>query len=178
MGSKEWLLLERHYVLFGRRIGPGRLSTVVSGKRLSVAAAYVRASSQDGTLINSDPFRGLAKLAAPGRSHVGPEPGLSMEPSHVLFCCRRGVLQWARANGCPWNEETCSSAARGGHLGVLQWARRHGCPWNAATCSFAAGGGPPVGQAKRLRLVRSGMPRGGAQELSCACCAVSSRGRL
>ena len=41
------------------------------------------------------------------------------------------VLQWARANGCPWDEETCAWAAENGHLEVLQWARAHGCPWNA-----------------------------------------------
>jgi hypothetical protein len=30
------------------------------------------------------------------------------------------LLQWARANGAPWGEETCSGAAKGGHLEVLQ----------------------------------------------------------
>ena len=30
------------------------------------------------------------------------------------------VLQWARAQGCPWDEKTCSSAAENGHLAVLQ----------------------------------------------------------
>ena len=75
------------------------------------------------------------------------------------------VLQWARAQSCPWNKYTCSSrlgatsrccggralrAARGtstralrqlgGHLAVLQWARAQGCPWTS-TCSSAAGGG-------------------------------------
>ena len=38
------------------------------------------------------------------------------------------VLQWARANGCEWNEDTCSDAAEEGHLEVLQWARANGCP--------------------------------------------------
>ena len=51
------------------------------------------------------------------------------------------VLQWARANGCPWNEQTCAWAARNGHLEVLQWARAHGCPWNELTCARAAEGG-------------------------------------
>eukprot|EP00230_Micromonas_polaris_P008967 CAMPEP_0117645366 /NCGR_PEP_ID=MMETSP0802-20121206/11508_1 /TAXON_ID=38833 /ORGANISM="Micromonas sp., Strain CCMP2099" /LENGTH=190 /DNA_ID=CAMNT_0005450733 /DNA_START=85 /DNA_END=655 /DNA_ORIENTATION=+ len=32
------------------------------------------------------------------------------------------VLQWARATGCPWDEETCEYAAGGRHLEVLQWA--------------------------------------------------------
>nr|WIL04766.1 ankyrin repeat-containing protein [Cedratvirus duvanny] len=48
------------------------------------------------------------------------------------------VLQWARANGCPWNEGTCTYAAGNGHLEVLQWARANGCPWNSNTCSHAA----------------------------------------
>ena len=40
------------------------------------------------------------------------------------------VVQWAHANGCPWDEEVCLQAARGGHLAVLQWSRANGCPWN------------------------------------------------
>ena len=43
------------------------------------------------------------------------------------------MLQWARANGCPWNEFTTSAALYGGHLEVLQWARANGCPWTAST---------------------------------------------
>ncbi len=51
------------------------------------------------------------------------------------------VLQWARAQGCPRDEETCYRAAKGGHLEVLQWARAQGCPWDERTCSEAAYGG-------------------------------------
>jgi hypothetical protein len=47
------------------------------------------------------------------------------------------VLQWARANGSPWDEWTCTKAARNGHLEVLKWARANGCPWNESTCSYA-----------------------------------------
>ena len=50
-------------------------------------------------------------------------------------------LQWARAQGCPWNTKTCSEASRGGHLALLQWARAEGCPWDWRTCSAAARGG-------------------------------------
>ena len=40
------------------------------------------------------------------------------------------VLDWARANGCPWDRvATCACAARRGHLDVLQWARANGCEW-------------------------------------------------
>ncbi|CAB9520593.1 ankyrin repeat protein [Seminavis robusta] len=73
-------------------------------------------------------------------------------------------FKWAR--GCPWNEETCSSAAYGGHLELLKWAREmvpwmkthawellkwsfgtfemaheNGCPWDDYTCRGAARGG-------------------------------------
>ena len=50
------------------------------------------------------------------------------------------MLQWARENGCPWNEKMCTDAAWGGHLEVLQWARENGCPWNEKTCWAAAQG--------------------------------------
>ena len=49
--------------------------------------------------------------------------------------------EWARQPPrCEWDEETCEAAAKGGHLEVLQWARQNGCPWNELTCSAAAGG--------------------------------------
>jgi len=51
------------------------------------------------------------------------------------------VLRWARRNGCPWDERACTHAASGGHLEVLQWLHQHGCPWDSGTCAFAAHGG-------------------------------------
>ena len=51
------------------------------------------------------------------------------------------MIQWARANGCPWNKNMCSKVARGGHLEVLQWAHANGCPWDEDTCFWAAGCG-------------------------------------
>ena len=75
------------------------------------------------------------------------------------------MLKWARENDCPWDEETCAKAAKGGylevlkwarervpgngravgddggHLEVLKWARENGCPWNERTCASAAEGG-------------------------------------
>ena len=58
-----------------------------------------------------------------------------------LLAAGRGylnVLQWARANGCPWDSTICCSAAGMGHFDVLQWARANGCPWDENTCTFAA----------------------------------------
>ncbi|ATE82231.1 Ankyrin repeat domain containing protein [Pandoravirus salinus] len=51
------------------------------------------------------------------------------------------VVEWARAQGCPWDAETCAEAARGGHLHVLAWLRDKGCPWDESTCTKAARGG-------------------------------------
>ena len=44
----------------------------------------------------------------------------------------------ARVNGCPWDEETCTMAARGGHLDVLKWAIHNLCPLNWQACMSIA----------------------------------------
>ena len=41
---------------------------------------------------------------------------------------RLDVLQWLRANGCPWDVMVRSSARWKGHLHVLKWAVANGCP--------------------------------------------------
>ena len=38
------------------------------------------------------------------------------------------LLQWARAQDCPWKEDICWAAAAGEHTALLQWARARGCP--------------------------------------------------
>ena len=48
------------------------------------------------------------------------------------------ILQWARDNGAPWDEDVCAYAAYHGHLEILQWARRNGAPWDIRTCAYAA----------------------------------------
>jgi hypothetical protein len=61
-----------------------------------------------------------------------------------LLAAERGKLEsltCLRANGCPWDERTCSGAAYGGHLEVLKWAHQNGCPWYENTCVAAARGG-------------------------------------
>lgn len=59
----------------------------------------------------------------------------------VFFALLIGVLKWARANKCPWDERSCALAARGGHLDILQWCRTNDCPWNEMTCAWAAAEG-------------------------------------
>ena len=48
------------------------------------------------------------------------------------------MLKWLRAEGCPWNGQACSHAARGGHLRVLKWLRAEGCPCNKMASAVAA----------------------------------------
>jgi hypothetical protein len=48
------------------------------------------------------------------------------------------LLQWARENGCRWDKQTCSFAAKSGHLHILQWAQANRCPSFVDTCAQAA----------------------------------------
>jgi len=47
------------------------------------------------------------------------------------------ILEWARAQGCPWGPSTCTYAAGSGNLETLQWLRERGCPWDEVTCFHA-----------------------------------------
>ena len=67
---------------------------------------------------------------------------LTISTSYTLaYYGRLETLQWARTNGCPWDEDICANAAMRGHLEVLQWARANGCPWDGYTCAYAANRG-------------------------------------
>ena len=48
------------------------------------------------------------------------------------------VLQWLRAEGCPWDWTTCQYAVQQRHVEVLRWARENGCPWHDYTRDRAA----------------------------------------
>jgi hypothetical protein len=39
--------------------------------------------------------------------------------------------------GKPADTDACASAALRGHLPVLQWARANDCPWDEMTCASA-----------------------------------------
>jgi hypothetical protein len=69
---------------------------------------------------------------------------VKLDGRFAAFCAGRGhlaLLQWAREQGCSWNEGSCRQAARGGHVAMLRWLREQGCPWDEETCSAAAAGG-------------------------------------
>ena len=56
---------------------------------------------------------------------------------HAEGAARQGyleTLQWARENGCPWDEETTSIAAQCHQLDVLCWAIENGCPIKFNEC--------------------------------------------
>ena len=50
------------------------------------------------------------------------------------------VLQWLRAQGCPWDKDVTIVAAFNGNRDMLRWARENGCPWDKRTQSWAAQG--------------------------------------
>ena len=47
------------------------------------------------------------------------------------------LLQFLRAKGCPWDEDTCLNAAKNGQLECLKYAHENGCPWDETTCKYA-----------------------------------------
>lgn len=51
------------------------------------------------------------------------------------------ILKWLREKACPWDETTIVAAARGGHLHVAKWARDNFCPWTSDVCAAAAQNG-------------------------------------
>lgn len=48
------------------------------------------------------------------------------------------MLQWARGNGCPWDQNACSNAAREGRLDTLRWVGAGGCSWDHIMNRLAA----------------------------------------
>ena len=81
----------------------------------------------------------LAAVVTRGLPRAGKGGGGALKL--VDFVASVGMLAWAKANGCQWEEKTCNYIASGGHLAVLQWAREHGCPWGKGTCQNAAAEG-------------------------------------
>ncbi|CAN0577921.1 unnamed protein product, partial [Ectocarpus sp. 12 AP-2014] len=47
------------------------------------------------------------------------------------------MLQWLREEGCPWNSDTCTKAAKYGQLTVLIWALANGCTWDGELSDVA-----------------------------------------
>jgi len=130
-GDRLWFrLVCRRWVAAGAEVAPAAggkrppPGEVTRTRGAEAAASVARAKIALGALDGSARERfksGLCRYAAKG--------------GHLA------VLQWARAQGYPWDERTCAWAAENGHLDVLQWARAHGCPWEGMTCEMAAKNG-------------------------------------
>ena len=54
---------------------------------------------------------------------------------------RRGCQMATLHDALLQDEWTCACAATRGHLHIVKWARANGCPWDENTCSHAAAGG-------------------------------------
>ena len=62
---------------------------------------------------------------------------LNAVPKTVNFPLQ--MLEWARTEGCEWDQRTCSNAGLSGNLPLLQYARANDCPWDPVqTCANAA----------------------------------------
>jgi hypothetical protein len=88
-----------------------------------------------GGMIAPAPKR---RAAATSRSFSGRAPMAARGARTCVVAAAYGhldILQWARANDCPWDERTCLVAAAYGHLPALRWARQSGCPLDAWTCA-------------------------------------------
>jgi hypothetical protein len=95
----------------------------------NVTSTFARALRKQGSRKCCS---GHAKLAAPWTARLA----ITRPGEDTLE-----VLQWARANNCPWSEFTCAYAAGNGHLHVLAWAHANGCDWSESTSARAAIGG-------------------------------------
>ena len=81
------------------------------------------------------------------------------------------VLQWARENGCPWDEDTCSFAAEGGHLEVLAVGS---CKWLSMECTELARGQ----QTEDIWKFCSGLVRMGVLGMRRTCSRAARGGHL
>ncbi|ELR11103.1 uncharacterized protein ACA1_351310 [Acanthamoeba castellanii str. Neff] len=108
--------------------------------------------------------------AATLRSYSGSTPMAARGTPKPVHRRPRGghldILQWARANGCLWDEKTCARPAGG-----APWASANGCPWGRQTWANMI----KRGDADMVRWARdhSGQPWD-AQ----ASCAAAARGDL
>ncbi|KAL6057546.1 Ankyrin repeat-containing domain [Balamuthia mandrillaris] len=99
---------------------------------------WVRERQQQQQQSNASKRRPIIRNCSPGAPSPPPLlPGMATWTSFA-DCESRGVLQWAREQGCPWDKHTCAQAARNGHLEVLKWAVEKGCHCDAATCAELA----------------------------------------
>ena len=137
--ARKWVPMGREHVH-----GIFRSAAVGAFKRLPVELAHMHVGGKGRAprgaemvackwlSVGQVDVRACGESWAPRGSAVDTRERLPMGRRDVLVCgSGRGqleVLQWARANGCPWDYRVCEHATRGGHLEMLNWARVNGCP--------------------------------------------------
>jgi hypothetical protein len=111
-----------------------RLPAVSRAMRETVAATGLRFEE-----LNEDGAVNLGCLSAVQRLQRGGR--LSRQESLCEAAARSGQLEELvlRENGTTWDTMTCWAAASGGHLEVLQWVRANGCPWDYHTLTESRG---------------------------------------
>jgi hypothetical protein len=83
---------------------------------------------------NDDWWRVVIGFAGPGRYLQLATVNKSLRDHHAAvkfesktflraMCESTSLCQWAREQGCPWDETLCAAAAAGGNLATLKWAR-------------------------------------------------------
>ena len=104
------------------------------------ATGRTMAELEDHDYVRLGCVRALQRKHRAGRLSVCPARGRSVEKicEAAASVGNLAELQKLRAEGYPWDPDTCARAAGGGHLEVLKWARENGCPWNIVTAGAAA----------------------------------------
>ena len=119
-----------------------RLRAVCRGMRDAVAATGREIQEHDGaSAAKAGCLSTMQHLQRRGRLPFLKRAG-NPETAYLCGSAAEGrqleVMQWLRANDCPWDEKTCAAAAQEGHLVMLQWARVNGCLMDRWTCANAA----------------------------------------
>ena len=135
-GDRLWFrLVCRRWAAAGAEVAP------VAGKKALPAGKVTRTCGPDAAASVARAAEVMVGVFKGPRSFWGQKKFKNYLCQYSANGGHLEVFQWARANGCPWDEMTCAYAAEGGHLEVLQWARAHGCPWYKEMCAWAAKNG-------------------------------------
>jgi len=127
-----WMIMASSDVVH-RLLKENNKSYTVVWSEIALAAAQSGRLDLLARIYNRLPHRAVEILLDPNaQGHAGTLCDRAAANGHVA------VLQWARARGHPWSENTCLVAAKEGHLRVLLWLRANGCPWSEADCRAMA----------------------------------------
>jgi hypothetical protein len=73
------------------------------------------------------------------------QPGTRLSEDVMRYAAFKGhkaMCQYLRAQQCPWDESSITTAAHGGHVDLLRWLVDNGCPYDRQyLCRIAATGG-------------------------------------